>query len=545
MHLHYIQRDGVERGGVKAELYGRDGALLASTFEDVRPGERHQFRLIVAPEDAAELELTGYVRRLMAQVERDVGRRVEWGAVNHYNTAHPHAHVVVRGVGLDGDELRLDRQYIAHGMRFRAQELATQELGLRTEIELRQTRQREVTQERFTSLDRVLERQSKELCVEIPTTLARSRGVDPWMLRARLEHLETMRLAERAGPHSWTLAPGWGETLRELAVRGDILKEMHRTLRGDPARYQIVRPGQELPEVLGEGKGAARVGRVADKGLSDELYGALYAVIETPNGFAYHVRLDARAADELRIGDLVSFATKPETGVRSIDRQIANAAAQGRGRFVLSPRAPPEEKERATRRLQHLERLGLVRPLSPGQWTVPADLIARLEQRHRTEPQRHRLFIDKQPLSLEAQARYPGPVWLDRAADSGLAPFGFGGEVLRALEQRRETLRELGIAPGDPQRDAKLGELERRTVGERIAARTHQRFFERVPSGFRGEVQLSPDAGRLAVVSDGVRFVLTPATREVRALSGKTVSISRDGRLTLERGLDRDRGLER
>jgi len=58
-------------------------------------------------------------------------------------------------------------------------------------------------------------------------------------------------------------------------------------------------------------------------------------------------------------------------------------------------------------------------------------------------------------------------------------------------------------------------------------------------------VELPPDAGRLAVVSDGVRFVLTLGTREVRALSGKTVSVSRDGRLAIERGLDRDRGLER
>jgi type IV secretory pathway VirD2 relaxase len=101
LHLRYIERDGVEKDGSKGVLYDATGRVSAEAFEQPRVGEKHQFRVIVSPEDAAELDLTLYVRRLMAQVEQDLGRTVEWAAVNHYNTAHPHAHLVIRGVDRD------------------------------------------------------------------------------------------------------------------------------------------------------------------------------------------------------------------------------------------------------------------------------------------------------------------------------------------------------------------------------------------------------------------------------------------------------------
>jgi type IV secretory pathway VirD2 relaxase len=77
LHLRYIERDGVEKDGSKGVLYGPDGAVERKTFEEPRPREKHQFRLIVSPEDAGELDLTAYVRRLMTRVEQDLGRKVE------------------------------------------------------------------------------------------------------------------------------------------------------------------------------------------------------------------------------------------------------------------------------------------------------------------------------------------------------------------------------------------------------------------------------------------------------------------------------------
>ena len=90
VHPWYIERDDVEKDGSKGLRYGPDGP--AEDIEAPRPGEKHRFRLIVSPEDAGALDLTKYVRGLMAQVENDVGRRLEWAAVNHVDTDHPQAH---------------------------------------------------------------------------------------------------------------------------------------------------------------------------------------------------------------------------------------------------------------------------------------------------------------------------------------------------------------------------------------------------------------------------------------------------------------------
>ncbi len=151
LHLRYIERDGVNKDGSKGFLYSGDGPLRAETFDQPRRGEKHQFRIIVSPEDARDL----------AQVERDTGRRLEWAAVNHYDTDHPHAHLIVRGVDRDGRELRLSRGYISNGLRSRAQELATEELGPRREVDVRRSLAREVTQARFTTLDCELERRAQ------------------------------------------------------------------------------------------------------------------------------------------------------------------------------------------------------------------------------------------------------------------------------------------------------------------------------------------------------------------------------------------------
>jgi hypothetical protein len=86
---------------------------------------------------------------------------------------------------------------------------------------------------------------------------------------------------------------------------------------------------------------AAVTGRVAGKGLSDELKGTFYAVVETPAGRAYHVPLDAKSAQTVGVGDLVSLATPPETPVRPADRQIAEAARARGGVFAVDVTSRP------------------------------------------------------------------------------------------------------------------------------------------------------------------------------------------------------------
>jgi hypothetical protein len=174
---------------------------------------------------------------------------------------------------------------------------------------------------------------------------------------------------------------------------------------------------------------------------------------------------------------------------------------------------------------------------------VPADLIEKLESRPRTEPPRERLWLKTLPLTLEEAPAHRGPVWLDQVTGDGLAPWGFGADVCRALGQRRDALRALGIAPDDPRKNAKLREIERLAVGERMATQTGQQFLAKTPERFRGRVQAGPEGAPYVVVTDGARFVLVPSSRELHALATKTIALSRDaqGRLTM-RADDRDRG---
>jgi type IV secretory pathway VirD2 relaxase len=540
LHLRYIERDGVEKDGSKGVLYGPDGPVRRRTFEEPRLREAHQFRFIVSPEDASDLDLTAYVRRLMTRIEQDLGRKVEWAAVNHYDTGHPHAHIVVRGIDREGQELRFDRSYIASGMRWRAQEIATQELGPRHEFEIRRAHDREVTQERFTSLDREIERLAKDGRLELRSAKRPTR-VDPSTLLSRLEHLEAMRLAERLSPNAWSLSEDWQKRLRELGTRGDIIKQIHEVVRGDSSRYRIVRAGEPLLAGFDGGQ-EVLVGRVAGKGLSDEMKGAFYAVLEAPNGFAYHVPLDAKTAEAVRPGDLVSFGTRPELAVRPIDRRIAEVAREAGGVFALDTVSEELDRARTARRLRELEREGLVSARGPDRWTVPADLMERLESRPKAEPHRQRLWLQKLPLSLDETPGHRGPVWLDQVDEAPLARWGFGAKVRRAIDQRRDALRALGIAPDDPRKDSKLRGLEREAVGEEMAARTRQQFLAKTPDRFRGRLQAGPEGAPYAVVTDGARFVVVPAAREDRALAGKAVVVSRDahGRLAI-RAVDRDR----
>ncbi|HOP20913.1 MAG TPA: hypothetical protein PK585_12590, partial [Amphiplicatus sp.] len=87
-HLRYIQRDGAERDGTPGKLYGpaRDAVDGAAFLEEGKT-DRHQFRIILSPEEAGELEkLEAFTRDVMASAERDLETKLDWVAVNHYDT---------------------------------------------------------------------------------------------------------------------------------------------------------------------------------------------------------------------------------------------------------------------------------------------------------------------------------------------------------------------------------------------------------------------------------------------------------------------------
>ena len=137
-HLRYLQRDGVTREGLPGNLYdATQDRADGKAFLERCDGDRHQFRFIVAAEDAVEYQdLKEFTRRLMQQIEQDLGSKLDWIAVDHYNTGHPHTHIVLRGKDERGKDLIIARDYLSHGMRERAAEIVTLDLGPRTDREI-------------------------------------------------------------------------------------------------------------------------------------------------------------------------------------------------------------------------------------------------------------------------------------------------------------------------------------------------------------------------------------------------------------------------
>jgi type IV secretory pathway VirD2 relaxase len=232
-HISYLQRDGTTRDGGRGQLYGPDSDRVdGRAFVERGQGDRNQFRFIVAPEDGDRLsDLRGFTRDVMRQMEQDLGTRFDWVAVDHFNTGHPHSHVVIRGRDDLGKDLIIAQDYITDGMRLRAQERATLELGPETDLELRTKLEAEITHERLTLIDRAMIGEANQGFLDLRSEAGQLRADFDRTLRiGRLQVLERLGLASQPEPGIWHLSDRLDPTLRELGERGDIIKSIHRSL---------------------------------------------------------------------------------------------------------------------------------------------------------------------------------------------------------------------------------------------------------------------------------------------------------------------------
>ncbi len=288
-HVSYLKRDGVTRDGSHAQMFDATGDRADDVaFAERCKDDRHHFRFIISPEDAGDMtDLRAFMRDLAAQMERDLGTRLDWVAVDHWNTDNPHVHLLVRGVTDDGSDLVIARDYISRGLRSRAVDLVALELGPKPEHEVRSALEREVEAERWTRLDAEIRMSTDDTGI-VDLRPEQPIAADPQIRRlmiGRLQRLERMGLASPAGPAQWTIKPDAEPTLRDLGIRGDIIKAMHRAMTRQGCARAI---GDYVIET--GNAGSAIVGRLVDKGLHDELTGEAYAVVDGTDGRLHHVR---------------------------------------------------------------------------------------------------------------------------------------------------------------------------------------------------------------------------------------------------------------
>jgi type IV secretory pathway VirD2 relaxase len=484
-HLNYLRREGVTRDGEKARLFGPGGDDVdPKAFAERCEDDRHHFRFIVSPDDAVEMsDLKGFARELVGQMEKDLGTRLDWVAVDHWNTEHPHVHLIVRGARDDGENLVISRDYIKEGMRDRARHLITQELGPRTDQEIRRTLERQVESERWTNLDRQLARDAYRTGV---VDLAPHPDRQPDEFHAlkvgRLRKLETMGLADQVGPGQWRISEKAEATLRELGERGDIIKRMHRALtdRG-------IERGAASYVLASESLNDPVVGRLVTRGLDDELKGTAFAVVDGVDGRTHHIKLpDLDAAGDSAPGSIVEL--------RRFDD------ARGQRRVALAVRSDLDISAQVTATgATWLDRQAIARePVALGGGGFGAEV---------------RDAIDRRAEHLIEQ----------RLAERHGRSVIFSRNLIDTLRQR---------------------EVE--ALGEKLAAETGRPFTkaatgEYVAGAYRQRIALA--SGRFAMIDDGLGFQLVPWSPSLEKHLGQHVSGVARGDGGVDWSFGRKRGL--
>jgi type IV secretory pathway VirD2 relaxase len=571
-HLRYLERDGVTKDGAKGQVYsGERDFEDGRAFLDRGRNDRHQFRFIVSAENGVDLaDPHQTTRDLMTQMEADLGTKLDWIAIDHHNTGHPHTHILVRGITDDGKTLNIAGDYIAYSIRERASEIVTRELGRQTELEVTKQLEREVDADRFTRLDRMLiaEQQGKEFTdlrpdQDMRDTFRQNRA----LLIERARKLERMGLASEIETGKWMVLPKAEPALRELGERGDIIKTMHRALEREglaedrhPSRYVLHR--ENATERI--------VGRVLDKGLGgDETGERVRLVIDGVDGRVHHIEMDAARAEEIGRGMIVAAGSAP-SGPRAADRNIMDVAGKEgvyrpsvhleRARTAIDRiGGNPEAFVRShVRRLEALRRAGHAERIDADHWRVPADLPERGQAYDFARDRANIRVSVLSPTGLDQQIGHDGATWLDRERASPsrttLANTGFGREVSEAMERRKRSLVKMGHAVRlDDGRIrvskdfiANLERAEVNRVGRAMAAERGLTFTtvktgEYVSGKLVGSTQLA--SGRFAMIDDGVGFQLVPWQPVLDKRIGQHITGIMRSAGGIEWGFGRKRGL--
>ena len=233
-HGRYISRgSATKEGSVKEAGFAAtdDHIDIPQTLGQWQSaGDRRLFKLIISPEFGERLDLKRHARELMARMEHDLGLRLEWVAVAHFNTDHPHVHIALRG-RTDAGPLRLPRDYIKQGIRDNAENLCTAQLGFRTELDALEAERREVDALQITSLDRRIARQAfgpdgdgtfkSESLVPANSQGQRARRL---FLAARVRTLGTLGLSKEIEPGRWQIDVAFLTKLKAMQIGRDRQK---------------------------------------------------------------------------------------------------------------------------------------------------------------------------------------------------------------------------------------------------------------------------------------------------------------------------------
>jgi type IV secretory pathway VirD2 relaxase len=538
-HLRYLQRDGAQKDKdgekIPGKLYGADcDTIDGKEFLKEGTDDRHQFRIILSPEDASELaDLNSFTRDVMGAAENDLGTKLDWVAVNHFDTDHPHVHVVLRGKADDGKDLVIARNYITYGFRKRAGEIATLELGQRRDLEIAKSRYAEVEKERFTGLDRELAGMAKDAAIAFEKPRAPYERFRVKLLMARLRTLEKMNLARR-DKSGWNLSERHEPALKAMGRRGDVIRSMGAAMGEGFAPTTLLEFGSETSP-------AKLIGCVVATGAADDAHDKRFLALDGVDGNQWHVAVDIEPGAMPPKGAIVEVTRGSATHKKS-DLVIAAIAERHDGVYsdqhhaVSDPPASAEFRLAHKRRLEALRRAGIVVRESDGSWRVPGDYLERAQQ-FESDRSASRIKVLSW-VSIEQLPEARTQVFMDdvleRHEKLKAVDHKFGGELNAAIAARRRWLLSQGLVTveGDKftiDRNA-LRKVERSALNEAVAKiekKTGKAFApanegEHVTGVYRRSIDLP--SGRYALIEKSKQFTLVPWRAALEKRRGMEVS---------------------
>jgi len=553
-HLKYIEREGVGQDGREAEAYDKeqDGMNL-NDFQSRCEGDRHQFRFIVSANDAGNLEdLKSFTRDVQTRMEQDLRTKLDWVAVDHFDTVHPHTHIVLRGIDDQNKDLIIARSYMSHGMRHAASDLLTNELGPRTEMEMLQQVRQQIDQDRFTDLDRDIVKYSRD-------NIMHSDGGEypAKIIGARMKKLSKMGLAQHLGNNYWRLDPDLRNTLTAMGEKGDIIKTLHQNLH-KAGKDNL----QQKALIFGTDEASQKIvtGELIKIGLSDELSDRRYVILDGTDGNHWYVDMgELEQVNDLNKGMIISV-TAAHKGASQVDHHIAEISRQNGGVYSeenhqhSDPKASLAYIKSHIRRLEGLRRYGIAERQSDGSWNISSDFTDRIEKLQKQ-------FAQKAPVAMTINSVFvldqliegEGYGWLDRnlvgKEKTDLSSGGFGGKVQQALAQRRNWLLRQGLIQKIGSKviypKSLANQLIKRELNKIAAGISDQTGKQYLAMKDKGEVsgtyirKLNLRSGRYAVLEKSKGFILVPWRPVMDRAKGKSISgmISR-GKINWEIGRD-------
>jgi len=294
----YLARKGAQKEHEKGVGFDEidDEINIAKKLEKWQlEGDERLYKIIVSPERGADVDLKKHTRELMQTVEKDLGTKLEYVAIDHYNTLHPHVHLVIRGKREDGTELKIGKEYFTSGFRTRSQEILTRELGLRTELDIMENRRKMVFAKHITDLDRMIDKViNNELkndniyhldwCTKNDKLYQKN-----LIVKQRLEYLEELGVASKLNTAAWYVNPKFIDHLRYLQEQDDIIKSKSKHINNILEKDLPV-ISNKLPNV-----GDKVIGKVVGSGLSERTE-ERYILLEGTDKNLHNIQMNTKIA---------------------------------------------------------------------------------------------------------------------------------------------------------------------------------------------------------------------------------------------------------